>query len=142
MTTLTRSHGGAVDRVDLERTAQAIRDSKTPNTRQVYRAALERFRDWLALDFGDFLELDADAQDGVVAAYLTHRADSGRAPATLGLDYAAIGAAVKAAGKPNPRGSVAAAALRGLKRQAAQAAADGRAGRPRPGVGPRPWPGA
>lgn len=83
-------------------------------------------------------DLDSAGRDLAVADFLADRAEGwtwtakggparGRpvSPATLGLDLAAIGAAAKAAGEPDPRGERTRHAFRGLRRRAAREAAAG-----------------
>ena len=114
-------NGNALARLDLERVRQAVADSTAANTRRAYAGALRRFADWLAGQGLDLGSQDAEAQDATVAAFLTHRADQGAAPATLALDYAAIGAAARDSRAADPRGPVSRRALRGLRRRSARA---------------------
>ncbi len=127
MNELTPSTAGSLDRLDLDRVRQAVADSTAPNTRRAYTGALARFADWLAGRGLDLRDQDAEAQDAAVAAFLAERADQGAAPATVALDFAAIGAAARDSRMTDPRGPLSRRALRGLKRQAAQEAAEGEA---------------
>ncbi len=71
------------------------------NTRRAYVRGWERWRKW-ASEHG--VRSFPAAPKGV-AAYLTARAESGRAPATVRLDRAAIGAAHRAVGAADPTAS-------------------------------------
>jgi len=102
-----------------ERVRQAIADSTSPSTRRVYGGALRRFADWLADHDLDFADATGNEQDAAIAAYLAHRADGGAAPATLALDFAAIGAAARDQRLADPRGPISRRTLKGLRRQAA-----------------------
>lgn len=118
-------NGAALTVADLARVRQAVADSAAPNTRRAYGGALGRFADWLAARGLDLGGQDAEQQDATVAAYLADRADQGAAPATVALDSAAIGAAARDSRARDPRGPITARTIKGLRRQAAQEAADG-----------------
>ena len=124
-TELATSNAAALDRLDLDRVRRAVADSAAENTRRSYGGALRRFADWLAVRGIDLADLDAEGADAAIAAYLADRADQGAAPATVALDFAAIGAAARDSRSADPRGPLSRRTLKGVKRQAAREAADG-----------------
>ena len=84
-----------------------------PNTRTAYQGALTRFTEWLNSE-------GVSISDWSVARYAEHLAESGKSPATIALAVAAIKAAAKASGQPNPAGTVTAAKLRTIRREHSQ----------------------
>jgi len=84
------------------RVVAALTDAySAKNTRRAYVAAWKRWRTW-ASEHG---VRSFPAAPKWVAAYLNHRAESGRAPATVSLDRAAIGAAHRAVEAVDPTAS-------------------------------------
>ncbi len=93
---------------DAKRVSAALEASIAPNTAKAYRAALNRFAEWLA---------GRPATDATVAAYVAALMDDGYAPATIKQAAAAIGAGARAQGRPDPRGPLARQALAGAVRR-------------------------
>ena len=93
---------------DAKRVSAALEASSAPNTAKAYRAALNRFAEWLA---------GRPATDATVAAYVAALMDDGYAPATIKQAAAAIGAGARAQGRPDPRGPLARQALAGAVRR-------------------------
>lgn len=81
---------------DIETAIESAHRAK--NTRRAYIAGCERWLAWAAEH--DMRAIPASPR--AVAAYLTARAESGKAPATVRLDRAAIGAAHRAVGAVDP----------------------------------------
>ena len=94
------------------------------NTRRAYLGALARLDAWRGT---------ATVDDALLAAYLAHVFESGRAPATAALAVAAVRFRAKLAGQPDPAGAATARVLGGYRRtgsdrgrgQAAPLSADG-----------------
>ena len=98
------------------RVASALDSARSPNTRRTYRAQWERFGRWCERHGRE----DLPAEPAAVADYLTERATAAKT-ATVRLCAAAIGAAHRAAGQPDPTSTpVVRDALRGIARQHAQ----------------------
>ena len=111
------------------------------NTRRAYLGALARLDAWRG---------PAPVDDALLAAYLAHVFESGRAPATAALAVAAVRFRAKLAGQPDPAGAATARVLGGYRRTAADRAGArpprcARTGSPRfspPPNGPAPTAGA
>ena len=104
---LQRTADSALTRADVDRIGAALDASIAPNTAKAYRAALAAFATFLA---------GRKATDETTAAYVAALMDAGKAPATIRLHAAAIGAGARAAGETDPRGSLTTQALRGAVR--------------------------
>ena len=117
---LARRDAGARDRV-----ASAAADARSPATRQAYAAQWRRFERWCA-----GRDIDAPAAtpaEIVVAAYLAERAEQSKL-ATVRSAAAAIAAACRAAGRPDPtKTPIVADMLRGIARQPGAAPRQARA---------------
>ena len=83
-------------------------EARAPATRRAYGAALARLDAFL-----DGRPLD----DAALAAHIRGLAESGLAPASISLAAAAASFLARVAGWPNPRGSMAADALRIVRRE-------------------------
>ena len=95
------------------RVASAVADARAANTRRTYAGQWQRFADWTAERQVSSLPATA----ATVADYLTERATAAKT-ATVRLSAAAIGAAHRAAGAPDPTATpIVRAALRGIARQ-------------------------
>lgn len=105
---LQRTAGGELTRADTERIGAALDASITPNTARAYRAALASYRRFLA---------GREANDETTAAYVAAMMEDGKAPATIRLHAAAIGAGARAAGETDPRGPLTRQALKGAVRR-------------------------
>ena len=92
----------------MGRIGAALDASIAPNTARAYKAALEAFRRFLA---------GPEATDETTAAYVAALMDQGRAPATIRLHAAAIGAGARATGETDPRGPLTRQALAGAARR-------------------------
>ena len=96
------------------RVASAVADARAANTRRTYAGQWQRFADWTAERQVSSLPATA----ATVADYLTDRATTAAKTATVRLNAAAIGAAHRAAGAPDPTATpIVRAALRGIARQ-------------------------
>ena len=84
--------------------------SLSVNTRRAYAGALRRVDAWRGA---------APVDDALLAAYLAHVFESGRAPATAALAVAAVRCRAKLAGQPDPAGEATARVLGGFRRTAA-----------------------
>ena len=84
--------------------------SLSVNTRRAYAGALRRLDTWRGA---------ATVDDALLAAYLAHVFESGRAPATAALAVAAVRCRAKLAGQPNPAVEATARVLGGFRRTAA-----------------------
>ena len=119
---------GALSRDDAQRIADALDAAPSDNTKRSYRGCLKRFAHWCArrgvIDL-DLSEIPAAKADTIVAAWLTDLHDDGRAPGTVSVHAAALGAQSRVAGTRDPRGPLTSATLRGLRRLAAEEAASG-----------------
>ena len=119
---------GALSRDDAQRIADALDAAPSDNTKRSYRGCLKRFAHWCArrgvIDL-DLSEIPAAKADTIVAAWLTDLHDDGRAPGTISVHAAALGARSRVAGTRDPRGPLTSATLRGLRRLAAEEAASG-----------------
>ena len=80
------------------------------NTRRAYLGALARLDAWRGT---------APVDDALLAAYLAHMFESGRAPATAALAVAAVRFRATLAGQPDPAGEATARVLGGYRRTAA-----------------------
>ena len=80
------------------------------NTRLAYAGALRRLDAWRGT---------APVDDALLAAYLAHVFEAGRAPATAALAVAAVRFRAKLAGQPDPAGECTARVLAGYRRTAA-----------------------
>ena len=85
-----------------------FKDSYAANTHKAYRQAVERF--------ASFLD-GRPADDAGVAAFLAAEAERGLAPASLSVVAAAIGAAARSEGVPDPRGPITRRTLRRFARE-------------------------
>ena len=95
------------------RVGSALADARSPNTRRTYVAQWQRFTDWAA----ERRVASLPAAPATVADYLTNRATSAKT-ATVRLSAAAIGAAHRAAGQPDPTAtSLVRGSMRGIARQ-------------------------
>lgn len=84
-----------------ERAREFASARRAVRTRATYRAAWSAFAAWCE----SFGALPLPASSSAVAAYLTHRAESGRTVSTIAVDLAAIVEAHRSAGEPSPRES-------------------------------------
>ena len=84
--------------------------SLSVNTRRAYAGALRRVDAWRGA---------APVDDALLAAYLAHVFESGRAPATAALAVAAVRCRATLAGQPAPAGAATARVLGGFRRTAA-----------------------
>ena len=84
--------------------------SLSVNTRRAYAGALRRVDAWRGA---------APVDDALLAAYLAHVFESGRAPATAALAVAAVRCRAKLAGQPDPAGERTSRVLGGYRRMAA-----------------------
>ncbi len=107
MKALQRTADSALTAGDVDRIGTALDASIAPNTAKAYRAALAAFAAFLG---------GRKATDETTAAYVAALMDAGKAPATIRLHAAAIGAGARAAGEDDPRGPVTTQALRGAVR--------------------------
>ena len=107
-TALATGRKQELTRHDVERIGRLLEQSIAPNTAKAYRRALDQFRQWAA---------GREATDAVIAAYVAHLADQGKAPATIKQAVAALGAAARAGGVDDPRKSLTRQALKGAVRQ-------------------------
>ncbi len=95
------------------RVASAVADARAANTRRTYAGQWQRFADWTAERQVSSLPATA----ATVADYLTDRATAAKT-ATVRLNAAAIGAAHRGSGAPDPTATpIVRAALRGIARQ-------------------------
>jgi site-specific recombinase XerD len=93
--------------------------SKAPATRRAYAAAWRAFAAWCGAHGVEAIPV----QPAALALYVTHLAQAGRKVSTIEQAVAAVTAAHKAAGHPNPRDSAAVTAvLAGVRRQLGVAA--------------------
>ena len=107
MKALEHTTDNALTGADVDRISAALDASIAPNTAKAYRAALAAFAAFLA---------GRKATDETTAAYVAALMDAGKAPATIRLHAAAIGAGARAAGETDPRGPLTTQALRGAVR--------------------------
>ena len=95
------------------RVGSALADARSPNTRRTYRAQWQRFAAWCERHGRAGLP----ASPATVADYLTNRATAAKT-ATVRLSAAAIGAAHRAAGQPDPTATpIVRDSMRGIARQ-------------------------
>ena len=83
---------------DQERIGRYAAQARSANTLRAYSGAWSGWLRWAAANGHQVMPADPAA----VAAYLTHRADSGKATATIRSDRAAIGAAHREIGADDP----------------------------------------
>ena len=95
------------------RVGSALADARSPNTRRTYAAQWQLFTDWAV----ERRVASLPAAPATVADYLTNRATAAKT-ATVRLSAAAIGAAHRAAGLPDPTATpIVRGSLRGIARQ-------------------------
>ena len=95
------------------RVGSALADARSPNTRRTYAAQWQRFTDWAA----ERRVASLPAAPATVADYLTNRATAAKT-STVRLSAAAIGAAHRAAGQPDPTATpLVRGSMRGIARQ-------------------------
>ena len=110
-TALARRHDTAGPlAVATPTTRKLANASISVNTRRAYAGALRRLDTWRGT---------APVDDALLAAYLAHVFESGRAPATAALAVAAVRFRAKLAGQPDPAGEAPARVLGGYRRTAA-----------------------
>lgn len=83
---------------DPEHVAASLAAANSPNTIRAYRGTWRRWHDWASRRGRQTVP----AAPADVAAYITERAESGAAPATVRMDCAGIAAAHRAIGADNP----------------------------------------
>lgn len=83
---------------DAEHVAASLAAANSPNTIRAYLGAWKRWDDWASRH--GLQTVPAAPED--VAAYITERAESGAAPATVRMDCAGIAAAHRAIGADDP----------------------------------------
>lgn len=83
---------------DAEHVAASLAAANSPNTVRVYRGTWKRWHDWASRRGRQTVP----AAPTDVAAYITERAQSGAAPATVRMDCAGIAAAHRAVGADDP----------------------------------------
>jgi site-specific recombinase XerD len=104
---------GALTTAEIDATMAYAEAEKAQATREAYASDWRNFAAWCALRGATALP----AHVGIVAAYLSWLADSGRKASTIGRRAAAIGYQHKIAGHEPPTGSEAVkAVLRGIRR--------------------------
>jgi site-specific recombinase XerD len=110
---------GALTTAEIDATMTYAQAEKSAATRAAYASDWRDFAAWCAGKGATPLP----AHVGIVAAYLSHLADSGRKASTIGRRAAAIGYHHKMAGHEPPTGSEAVkAVLRGIRRTIGAAA--------------------
>lgn len=83
---------------DAERVAASLAAANSPNTIRAYRGTWKRWHDWASRRGCQTVP----AAPAAVVAYITERAESGAAPATVRMDCAGIAAAHRAIGADDP----------------------------------------
>ena len=83
---------------EARRLAQALRNSRSDNTRKAYRSDWRMFQEWC----DERAAVSLPARPELVAVYLTEMAHSGLRASTISRRLTAIAEAHRAAGEPNP----------------------------------------
>jgi site-specific recombinase XerD len=116
---LDRALPGALTLAEIDQTLRFAENEKAESTRRCYASDWRDFSTWCAAKGATPLP----AHVGIVAAYLSHLASSGRKTATIGRRAAAIGHRHKLAGYEPPTGQEAVkAVMRGIRRTIGAAA--------------------
>lgn len=116
MTQALTTNRGALTKRDAQRIRSYVSAGVAANTARAYRSQADRFAEWAQ---GRGLEPLEALTDAGLAAYLADRASASIAPATLAQAVAALRAAAKASGSPDPYGDGSQAVLRGIRRSGA-----------------------